>query len=307
MIPTEFYTWRSYRCAYDYRTARHSDSATAQVADLAILLIHPIGVGLSRHFWTRFCVEWYIQGNRQTIYNPDLLGCGDSDKPRAAYNSEDWAAQLLHFLKTAVQRPVLVIVQGALFPVAICLQQLDPDQEFVKGMILAGPPGWSLIGQPAKPRRNKILWNTLFDNFIGLNFYRYARRAAFLRSFSERQLFANAQAVDGEWLQMLDHGAQDNDSRYAVFSFLAGFWRTDYRAAIAKITQPTLVLFGEQASGIDRVSRADDGKKRLDDYLNCLPNGTGQLIPGRNVLPYESTASFVQASTEWLQQQNFAG
>jgi pimeloyl-ACP methyl ester carboxylesterase len=303
MIPTEFYTWNSYRCAYDKRMPRNSE----QTSELALLLIHPIGVGLSRHFWARFCVEWYIQGNVQTIYNPDLLGCGDSDMPHVAYRPDDWAEQLLHFLKTIVQQPVVVIVQGALFPVALRLKELDAQQDWIQGMILAGPPGWSLIGQPAKPQQNKILWNILFDNFIGLNFYRYARREDFLRSFSERQLFANAKDIDSEWLQMLEHGAQDNDSRHAVFSFLAGFWRTDYREAIAQIQQPTLVLFGEQASGIDRVSRSDDGQKRLADYLNCLPNGEGQLIPGRNVLPYESTAEFVQVCTAWLQKQNLDG
>ena len=87
--------------------------------------------------------------------------------PAAAYRTEDWADQLLLFLQTVVKRPSILVVQRALFLVAIVLAQLSEAHPWVRG-VLSGPPAWSVI-------------------------------------------------------TMLDDGAANPVSRYAVFSFLAGF------------------------------------------------------------------------------------
>ncbi|MGB3492042.1 MAG: alpha/beta fold hydrolase [Elainellaceae cyanobacterium] len=299
---TQFFDWCGYRCAYEAYVADSSvtDSGNSSPDSLPLLLIHPIGVGLSRQFWHPFCDAWQEKGDRHPIYNSDLLGCGESDKPRAAYTPDDWADQLLHLVKTVIQRPVVVVVQGALFSVAIRMVQKTAGTPWIKGLVLAGPPGWSLVSQGAKLTQQKLLWNLLFDSPLGAAFYRYARRRKFLDSFSKRQLFASTSTVDEAWLVTLKAGAQDPATRHAVFSFLAGFWRKNYTEAIEQIQQPTLVLFGEEASGIDRASRLDSAQKRLQDYLHHLPQAQGALVPGRNVLPYESTSDFVAEVDRWL-------
>lgn len=290
--PTQFYTWKNYRCAYEIHNPTNS---TAE--GIPLLLIHPIGVGLSRQFWQRFCQESYKQGHRNPIYNPDLLGCGESDMPHVAYTPKDWAQQLQHFLKTVVQKPVILVVQGALFPVAIELVKKEPN--LIAGLILAGPPAWAIITKETSQWQDKLIWN-LLDSPLGNAFYRYARREKFLRDFSTRQLFDSAEAVDGEWLNTLEQGAENPESRHAVFSFLAGFWRKDYSQAIASIKQPTLVVVGETASSISQEGKKESPDERLADYLGCLPQGRGIKMSGRNVLPYESTAEFVEAIAPFL-------
>lgn len=66
--PSQFYSWQNYRCAYEIYQPINTTSE-----GIPLLLIHPIGVGLSRRFWQRFCREWYNTGQRNSIYNPDLL------------------------------------------------------------------------------------------------------------------------------------------------------------------------------------------------------------------------------------------
>ncbi|MBW4502742.1 MAG: alpha/beta hydrolase [Scytonema hyalinum WJT4-NPBG1] len=290
--PTQFYTWKNYRCAYEIHNPTNS---TAE--GIPLLLIHPIGVGLSRQFWQRFCQESYKQGHRNPIYNPDLLGCGESDMPHVAYTPKDWAQQLQHFLQTVVQKPVILVVQGALFPVAIELVKKEPN--LIAGLILAGPPAWAIITKETSQWQDKFIWN-LLDSPLGNAFYRYARREKFLRDFSTRQLFDSAEGVDGEWLNTLEQGAENPESRHAVFSFLAGFWRKDYSQAIASIKQPTLVVVGETASSISQEGKKESPDERLADYLACLPQGRGIKMSGRNVLPYESTAEFVEAIAPFL-------
>ena len=286
-----FYTWCNYRCAYDRLTPSNSS------AGVPLLLIHPIGVGLSRTFWQRFCTEWYGSGQRHLIYNPDLLGCGESAMPQVAYYPSDWAKQLQSLLQTVIQTPVVLVVQGALLPVAIELVHRQPD--LIRGLVLSGPPARTLIAKPTPNWQQRVSWN-LFNSPFGRGFYRYARRSQFLQSFSVRQLFATADAVDAEWLAMLQKGASDPASRHAVFSFLAGFWRQDYTDAITTIAQPTFIAMGEQASSISRKGKSETPDERLQDYLTCLPHSEGVKLSGRNVLPYESTAAFVRAIAPFI-------
>lgn len=289
---TQFYTWQNYRCAYEVHQPNNSTPE-----GIPILLIHPIGVGLSRKFWQRFCREWYQTGHHNLIYNPDLLGCGESEMPHVAYTPNDWAEQLHHFLQTVVQKPVVVLVQGALLPVAIRLVQKEP--KLIHSLILAGPPAWAIMTKQSPTWQQKLAWN-LFDSPLGNAFYRYARTPKFLRSFSTRQLFASGDSVDAEWLNALLAGAKNTANRYAVFSFLSGFWRQDYSSDIAAINQPTLVVVGEEASSISREGKAETPDERLADYLACLPQGRGIKLAGRNVLPYESTTEFVRAIAPFI-------
>ena len=286
----KFYTWKNFRCAYEVHTPKDTSAQTP-----ALLLIHPIGVGLSRWFWYRFADAW----SKSSLYLPDLLGCGDSDMPHVAYYPNDWGQQLAYFLETEVKTPVILVAQGALFPVAIATIQNLTQPDLIRGMVLSGPPAWDLMTTQTSPIKQRILWNGLFDSPAGGAFYRYARRLSFLQSFSTRQLFAKAEDVDNQWLDALQKGATNLDSRYGVFSFLAGFWRQDYGEAIEAISQPTLVVVGENASSISSNAK-ETPEERLRSYLDHLPNGQGSKIPGRNVLPYESTAEFVRVVAEFI-------
>ena len=146
------------------------------------------------------------------------------------------------------------------------------------------------------------MWNLLFDSPLGLGnlFYRYARRRQFIESFSVRQLFANSEDVDRRWLDELTTGAENLNSRYAVFSFLAGFWRQNYKPAIAKIEQPALVVFGDRSSSISQEGKSETVPERLAAYTSHLALGQGSIIPGRNVLPYESTSEFVKVVADFV-------
>ena len=295
--PSVFYSWQDYRCGYELYTP--DDSTTDP--GIPLVLLHPIGVGLSRNFWQRFCREWGQAGYDNPIYNPDLLGCGESDMPRIAYTPADWAKQLQYFLQTVVKKPVVMLAQGAEIVVALALLQQQTEPNYIKGLVLAGPPAWAVMTDETPTWQQRVTWNVL-DSPVGNAFYRYARRRQFLRSFSERQLFADRSDVDVQWLDALLAGAANPASRYAVFSFLAGFWRQNYEKAIATISQPTLVVVGEKATSISRSGQSETPEQRLAQYLKHLPQGQGCQIPGRNVLPYESTTEFVCVVAEFVKQ-----
>jgi len=292
---TQFYSWKDYRCAYDVLTTPGSETVTP------IVSIHPIGVGLCRRFWDRFNEVWRGQGYSQALYHLDLLGNGESDLPCIPYTPKDWAEQLADFIQSTVQQPVILLVQGGGFPVAIELTKAYPD--LVKALVLSGPPSWKVMTQAGQPEQQKRRWDLFFNTILGEWFYRYARTEFFLKRFSIKELFAKQEQVDREWLMMLREPSRDLATRYAVFAFLAGFWRRDYRADLEAWTKPTFAIFGEGASGISKRGKYDPAELRLKNYTENIPYTEGVIIGGRNVLPYESTVEFVAVMASFLEQQ----
>ncbi|MEB3321439.1 MAG: alpha/beta hydrolase [Synechococcaceae cyanobacterium] len=291
--PYLHHDWNGHRCAYRV-------IGDLQASAPPILSLHPIGVGLSGTFWNRFDAEWLRRGQPNALVHPDLLGCGASAMPHQAIHPGDWADQLAGLWRERLQRPVLLIVQGASFPIAIELHDRLP--EAIAGMVLAGPPARRLITAPGSPGRSDALWRWFFDTPAGNLFYRYARTSRFLRNFSVKELFDQPQDVDEEWIGMLREGAADMASRYAVFSFLAGWWRRDYSREMAQVRCPVLALFGEHASGIGRTGKGagDAPASKLEDYPQLLPHARAAIVPGRNVVPWERPGPFAGAVAEWV-------
>jgi hypothetical protein len=61
-----------------------------------------------------------------------------------------------------------------------------------------------------------------------------------------------------------------------------------------------LCAYEETASSISQDNKKETPDERLAHYLDCLPQGQGIKINGRNVLPYESTSDFVAAIATFI-------
>ncbi|MFQ6540071.1 MULTISPECIES: alpha/beta fold hydrolase [Aphanothece] len=272
--------------------------STASSASTPLLLIHPIGVGLSSRFWDRFIRCWTTRDPTAELLAPDLIGCGDAPCPEQPLTPENWAEPLISQLRERGSRPAVLVSQGASLPIALALQAGAP--ELVRGLVAISPPGWRVLQEAFPPERAHTLWRLLFRGPVGGLFYRYARRRSFLRAFSQKNLFARAEDVDTEWLDTLVEGSRSMATRWAVFSFLAGFWRRNWEPQLAELTIPLLVVFGESATGIGRARYWDDLSERLATYRCTLPQAAITTIEGRNVLPYESTEACVSCVRDWL-------
>ncbi len=275
--------------------------ASANGSGSPLLLIHPIGVGLSSRFWDRFIQRWKHEDPAAVLLAPDLIGCGEGEFSRQPLTPEDWAQPLIRLLRERHSRPAVLVTQGTSLPIALALLEQAP--ELVNGLVAVSPPGWRVLSEATPIARANRLWRWLFSGPAGNLFYRYARRREFLRSFSEKNLFAEAKSVDEEWLQTLKEGSRAMNTRWAVYSFLAGFWRRDWEPQLTSLTIPLLVVFGSSATGIGRSRSWDNFSERLETYRLKLPQAVIETIPGRNVLPYESTDDCVLSISRWMAAQ----
>ena len=268
-------------------------------ADKQLLLIHPIGVGLSARFWDRFVACWQTTETPAVLLAPDLLGCGTAACPARPLTPEDWAEPLINLIQERKRGPTVLVAQGASLPIALAFAAKAP--ELVSALVAISPPGWMVLKKEFAQSKARLIWRFLFEGPIGNLFYRYARRRTFLDSFSRKNLFARVEAVDDEWLEMLKEGSLSMQTRWAVYSFLAGFWRRDWEPQLTGLEVPLQIIFGEETTGIGTSRNWDDLSERLGTYRKKLPQACISTIPGRNVLPYESTEACVDSVSSWIQ------
>jgi len=205
---------------------------------------------------------------------------------------------LIHLIREQNNGPTVLVTQGASLPIALAIVAKAP--ELVSALIAVSPPGWKVLEQEFPNNRARWLWKIIFAGLVGNLFYRYARRREFLDAFSKKNLFAQAESVDDEWLQMLEKGSRAMETRWAVYSFLAGFWRRNWEAELTRLDIPVQILFGNSATGIGSSRSWDDLDERLDTYRKKLPQASISTIPGKNVLPYETTEKCVISIRDWL-------
>ena len=229
-------------------------AAGAKKTTPPLVLLPPIGVGIDRTFCVRLLEEWQAAAPPTALHSIDVVGMGDSQpKPKMARTltggwevpprtPAEWAEQTVAYIRDEIGEPAIVIGQSNLCAVALEAAVLDPDA--VCGVVLVGPPALEALSIDKPQESIDKIWK-ITGSPIGAALYRFARRKAFLSSFSKKNLFADPSLVDDRYLDICANGAADADIRHAVFSFVAGTWRRNYQPLLETLTTPTLILSGK--------------------------------------------------------------
>ena len=297
------YEYQDWTVQYRYKPA-----APGHERDPPLLLMHPVGIGLSSWFWERFLNEWSYGG---PVYAPDLLGCGTQTWNASDASSsfpEQWVQAceaVLALLSSSYSRPLrlpwqqkggdsssrwIVVTQGGLAPIGVRMAYRNPSQ--ISHLVLTSPPTWSDMTTtvPAKElqRNDQFLRSPVWGS---LAFAVLETRWA-VSFFSNLFLFANDSIENRDmtkWLDRVQAGV-GKGQRYPVMAFNAGFCQqVSYERELTELRQSTLILQGQ-----------DDTSRNREEYVQNMRNCRIQTIPGKNVLPWESPGSVCRAIREFV-------
>ena len=230
-----------------------------------IVLLPPIGVGIDRTFCGKLIDVWAAQPSRPALHSIDVIGMGDSaPKPKMKRTlkggwvepprtPKEWAEQVVAYVRDELKEPAVVVGQSNLCTVALEAARLDPSA--VCGIALVGPPAIEALSIDKPQEKIDKVWK-ITGTPVGAALFRWARRKPFLSSFSKKNLFADPEQVDDAYLDICSAGARDADTRHAIFSFVAGTWRQDYRPLLATLETPTLILSGRDVGASGGVGKA---------------------------------------------------
>lgn len=231
----------------------------------SIVLVHPVGIGLSSWFWTKMMEEYT---DNPGIFAPDLLGCG-LDHGASAWNPDEqglffplsWTEGIETLLNDKVgEEGCTVVVQGGLAPVGILLASRNPQK--VKRLILTSPPTHEDIVNAVNEDELKRNYDILRSNVPGSFAFRLLEMRSLIKLFSDLFLFEDG--CDDRWL---DETQRENrpEARTPVQAFNAGLLQhRSYLDELREIAQPVFIVSGNSDKrAANREGFRADSKFRL--------------------------------------------
>ncbi|GAX14889.1 hypothetical protein FisN_29Lh105 [Fistulifera solaris] len=307
-LRTYSYKFKDYNVTYRYKPP-----APGHERDAPLLLIHPVGIGLSSWFWENFMDAWEYGG---PVYAPDLWGCGkveDDDHLRQMPSSsfpDRWVDACENMLSLSVDSSTpkkslfpfvgkswssssttsrwVIVAQGGLAPIGVRVVHRNLSQ--ISHLILTSPPTWSdmttTVPRKDLQRNDQFLRSPVWGSLA----FRLLETRWAVSFFSNLFLFASNNVNDTtRWLDCVQAGVGPAQ-RYAVMAFNAGFCQqTSNEKELTELPQPTLILQGDE-----------DKSRNRDEYVQKMKDCRIQTITGKNVLPWESPDTVCRAIREFL-------
>lgn len=272
------YEYDGWKCRYRYKAG----------SGPAVMLIHPIGIGLSSWFWEPVMNEF----EDAEVFAPDLVGCGESQvwdpSERGLFIPLDYVRQCEELWRREIGRPCVVVAQGGLAPVGVGLATRETEtwdgSRAISHLVLCSPPIWNDMANGARREdvsRNYQAWRGPLGQFG----YGLLRQKNFVKFFSDLILFS--EKADESWLEKCRGEAEQPGKQHPVFAFNAGIvGARGLYDELRDLNQPTLILQG-----------AKDARSR-EEYLENMPHCHIQSLPDTlNVLPWERPAETARAIT----------
>ncbi|ADI15320.1 alpha/beta fold hydrolase [Truepera radiovictrix] len=253
-----------------------------------VVLVHGIGGGSSGFQYRQNAPALAAAGFR--VFVPDLLGFGGSSRPELRYTQDLLVGQLTAFLEGLPGGPKAVVANGlsAAYAVRVAVER----PELISKLVLIAPTGYERLARPQDAARVAA-----FDRLRGplgsvLN--------AFLLDPGSQRFFlldayAGRESLTPEVLESYDRNLRVPGARWVVFSFISGNLDQSVRDLWPRVEQPTLILWGTEATNTP-IGDAED-------FLRARPQTRFLPVRGVKLLPNEDRPGlFNEALLDFLRE-----
>ncbi|MDB4882804.1 MAG: hypothetical protein JWL95_1570 [Gemmatimonadetes bacterium] len=220
--------WRGHRIAF----TRHGEGSP-------VLLVHGIYAGASSVEW-QHTVPALV--DRHTVITVDLLGFGRSDRPAVRYTPGLYQALIGDVISRVVRAPCAVVASSHSAANLIALAARDPRHIAVLALI--APTGVAHLRESdAGGGAARLLLET---PIVGNSVYNRLTSPAALRRHLEL-VYADDRRATPALVESYVRSARQPGGKHAVAALLRGQLNIDVRAALRRVRQPTLLLWGDLA------------------------------------------------------------
>ena len=281
-IPGEHLTfeWRGSRIAY-----------TRLGAGSPVVLVHSIHAAASSYEWRKVATSLAAH---HTVYVVDLLGFGRSERPRLRYTSALYVALLDDFARRVVQQPAALVASSLSGAYAIALGARDAAR--FPALVLVGPTGLTRLNTP-NPTGGSVARTIVETPVLGTTLWNLLVSRPSVRRFLKMS-YADKGIVTDEFVEAHWQTAHQPGAKHAPASFVGHLLDLDAREPFRRLTQPTFILWGEQAvaAPVDEI-RPFMSTRPDFDYVILDPSG--------DLVHDERPAEFTRLVLEFLERSGF--
>lgn len=236
-----------------------------------VLLVHSLGAGHDAEEWSATAE---ILARNYSVFAPDLLGWGRSDKPPLEYDGVLYIQLIQDFLEDVVQERTIVIATGLCS--AYALQVAVDAPEAVRGLGLVAPTGIGVIAD--EPDLKDAVVNRLLRLPIlgtsALNLYTsHAGLTQYLR-----ELFAAPERVDAALIEHHYRSSHQPGAHHALAAYVSGYLNHPAGQSLSRISQPLWIGWGREAKAPPVES--------ADLWLRHAPNAELEVFDDAGNLPH---------------------
>ncbi len=211
-----------------------------------LLLIHDATVGESHKEWQRAI---HALSKHYTVYALDLLGFGDSDKPKMTYSAYLYVQVIRHFVLQVIQQKTYVAASGLSSSFVLLAQKFDAN--LFDKMILISPP--NLTHKQNLPV-NKDRWvKMLFESStIGTALYAFFASKSSLRNHLQTKIYHPlSKPKSSKSFRLLVNRLHRDaykgvNAKYPYASLRAHYLNTALLPTLKEITVPIHMIWGEK-------------------------------------------------------------
>ncbi len=224
------FDWRGRRIAF-----------TRRGSGPPLLLIHGIHAAAWSYEW-HDNVDYLARSN--TVYTLDLLGFGRSDRPVIRYSARLYISLISDFVDRVIGDPCILVATSLSGAYAIVLGARDPQR--FPAIALIAPTGLVRLNRAAGITGEAgqlavdapIIGTAMFNALVS----RRGIRHFLVKTYSDDSI------VTDELVEIYYWTSHQLGARHAPAAFLSGHLNIDVRQALRRLTQPTLLIWGEEGA-----------------------------------------------------------
>ena len=286
-LDPQIWSWQGHQIRY-----------TVQGKGRPLVLIH--GFGASIGHWRKNIPGLAQAGYR--VYALDLLGFGDSDKPRLDYTLDLWQSLLNDFAQHQIQDAVIFV--GNSIGGLLTLMMLAHHPEVAAGGVLLNAAG-GLNMRPEEltlPQRFVVgsLKRLITHRRVGPFLFDQVRSKRRIRG-SLAQVYRNREAITDELVDMLHAPSCDPNAHHVFASIMTAPAGPRPSELLPHIQHPLLVLWGEEDPWAPLPTA--EIYHKLSQLPSAQPQVTFHSIPQTGHCPHDERPEVVNPlMIQWLEQ-----
>jgi pimeloyl-ACP methyl ester carboxylesterase len=264
----------------------HQIFATEAGSGPLLLLVHGIYAGASSYEYRKL---FPLLARRHRVVAFDLIGCGLSDKPRIAYNTELFVEQLVDAFDAFGETPVGIVASS--LGAAFAIRALARDGDRVERLAAICPTG--LAGAlDSESRKTNAAITTLFGiPVLGEAAFNAVASKASIRRFLAHQAYADRDRATADVVDHYYAVTHQPGARFVPAAFIGGRLNCDVARDLPFLTVPVQLLWGERAS-------RSSPRANADEFLRLARDGRLVTFSGSGLLPHEEEPEAVDAALE---------
>ena len=256
-----------------------------------LVLVHGVYGGASHRAFRELYPLLDQRGFR--VYLFDLIGTGESVRPKKTHTMDSLSRNIADFLKVAVKEKVTLVAESLAGVAALEASKMQPD--LVQSVVMLQPTGIHTQGTPPSPAQQALYEKLMADDLFAVDFYQKLLSEDSVRKYLLRSVYNDA-LIDDLRIQESTMMRGNIEQRWITFSFIGGqMWRP-FSTAAKDVTVPVLAIFGANA---EAVGENPNDVENVEEFRAIRPDFRYEVLPetGANVQrerPAE-TAALIEA------------